>query len=352
MTHSAKKTCDEPHHVDFSDIGKGWDVIDLCCGLGGISLAAQNLGCTVIAGVDNSAFALETFGHNFPHAASVLESVTKRRAIEECRRFISAAQSMRTLIISGPPCQGFSVAGPRNNRDPRNRVLSAVCRAICQLQPDAAMIENVSALLTVRHRRHLQRLKKLLMSAGYFVELFQLNAADFGVPQRRHRMICLASKRKLDRACIEERLNDAKCPAPTVEEALRGLISPPVYPGRGNTILLTTPNHMAMRHSSRVVNKIAALSPGAGPMSYRRLHPQHPSRTLISGHRAPPTHFSEPRSITVREAARLQGFPDSFTVQGSFANQMLHITNAVPPPLARAALAALFYALGDGYKCG
>ena len=75
--------------------------------------------------------------------------------------------------------------------------------------------------------------------------------------------------------------------------------------------------------------------------SYRKLHPARSSNTLISGHRAPPAHYDQPRSITVREAARLQGFPDTFRVYGPFANQMGQVTNAVPPPLARVALEVL-----------
>jgi DNA (cytosine-5)-methyltransferase 1 len=107
-----------------------------------------------------------------------------------------------------------------------------------------------------------------------------------------------------------------------------------------------------MRHSARVKRKIAALAPGTGPMSYRKLHPDKLARTLISGNRAPPAHHSQARSITAREAARLQGFPDTFVVRGSFASQMLHVTNAVPPPLARAALLALLQSLESSYERG
>ena len=81
-------------------------------------------------------------------------------------------------------------------------------------------------------------------------------------------------------------------------------------------------------------------------MSYRRLHPEQPSNTLFSGHRAPPAHFEEPRSITVREAARLQGFPDDFRIYGSFGNQMQQVTNAVPPPLAQVVLRVLSNLVG------
>ncbi len=76
-------------------------------------------------------------------------------------------------------------------------------------------------------------------------------------------------------------------------------------------------------------------------MSYRKLDPTKPANTLFSGHRAPPVHYKYPRSITVREAARLQGFPDDFRIYGSFANQMTQVTNAVPPPLARTVLQVL-----------
>jgi DNA (cytosine-5)-methyltransferase 1 len=76
-------------------------------------------------------------------------------------------------------------------------------------------------------------------------------------------------------------------------------------------------------------------------MSYRKLDPTKLANTLFSGHRAPPAHYAHRRSITVREAARLQGFPDDFRVYGSFANQMLQVTNAVPPPLARTVLRVL-----------
>src|SRR6185503_6638783 len=130
--------------------------------------------------------------------------------------------------------------------------------------------------------------------------------------------------------------------------ALKGLPKPDIrpddYDDEKNYGALS--NHFAMQHSKAVISKIADLEPGTGPMSYRRLHPSKPSKTIFSGHRAPPAHYREPRSITVREAARLQGFPDDFRVYGTFGNQMEQVTNAVPPPLARAALQALVEAGG------
>ena len=172
-----------------------------------------------------------------------------------------------------------------------------------------------------------------------------------GVSQRRRRMICFASKRKLVRESLEQALLDCERSSLTVREALEGLGRPMVYPGPRVSFTPSIANHVAMRHSTRVQDKIAKIVPGTGPMSYRRLDPDQISRTLISGNRAPPAHFDEPRSITVREAARLQGFPDTFEVMGSFANQMLHVTNAVPPPFASAALSAFFKCWGDEDEC-
>jgi DNA (cytosine-5)-methyltransferase 1 len=140
-----------------------------------------------------------------------------------------------------------------------------------------------------------------------------------------------------------KRLEDFKTDSIGAREALDGLSKPKVRPDDYDDDMDYggVHNHFAMQHSKRVMKKIAAIDPGSGPMSYRRLHPTRLSNTLFSGHRAPPAHFKEPRSITVREAARLQGFPDDFRIYGSFANQMEQVTNAVPPPLAAAVLRVL-----------
>jgi DNA (cytosine-5)-methyltransferase 1 len=220
----------------------------------------------------------------------------------------------------------------------------AVARAIVALKPDAAIVENVAALMGPLHRQTLGRFRRILTAAGYHVVVLRLNAAEFGVAQIRQRMICFASKSPLTEEMIQKALTGQKKPRLTVREALAGLNRPVTYGGPKGRIKGTVPNHVAMRHSARVKKKIARIVPGAGPMSYRKLHPNRQARTLISGHRAPPAHHTQSRSITPREAARLQGFPDTFEVKGTFASQMLHVTNAVPPPLAMAAIAALLSA--------
>ncbi|MBX3380491.1 MAG: DNA cytosine methyltransferase [Phycisphaeraceae bacterium] len=330
----------------LQNAGSAWKVLDLCCGLGGISFAAREFGCLVVGGVDLSSQAIESFQHNFPDATAITGSVAERKTLDACRQIVKTQSSRsKLLIVSGPPCQGFSVAGPRTGRDPRNRVLMSVARAIVALSPDAALIENVAALMSKRYQRHFSRFKRLLSDAGFHVVVLALDAAHFGVPQHRHRMICFASKAPLSELDISSMLLSMHCPSPSVQQALAGLRRPPVYKGRDKLRGRQVANHVAMRHCVAVKQKIAAIAPGKGPMSYRKLHPSKPSRTLISGNRAPPAHPFQARSITVREAARLQGFPDTFEVKGRFSNQMLHVTNAVPPPLALAVIRAFLTVL-------
>ena len=319
--------------------------VDLCCGLGGLSLSARNLGIAVMAGVDIDPCALKTFGRNFPEAKTIEGSVRSAKVLEQCsdllrRRGLPAGP---TIVLSGPPCQGFSAAGSRDPADPRNQVIVAVARAIATLQPECALVENVSMVFAAKHGVRIGLFEETLVEAGYHATSVLLDASEYGLAQRRRRAFFLISRTELQEDQILRKLAPHKTPPIGAEQALRGLPAPKV---RGDTHSDETdyglpPNHLAMRHSPRVIRKIARILPGSGPMSYRRLHPLRPSNTLFSGHRAPPAHFKDPRSITVREAARLQGFPDDFRIYGSFSNQMEQVTNAVPPPLAQVVLQVL-----------
>lgn len=318
--------------------------VDLCCGLGGLSLAAEQLG-KVVAGVDLNACALKTFSRNFPDAKAILGSVRSKSVMSLCRELLAKSRESEnaSVVVSGPPCQGFSVAGPRNPSDVRNQILVAVARAISDLQPTCALIENVSMVLANQHDDRLARLEKILSEGGYSVTSVLLDASEFGVSQRRKRAFFLVTRTPVRKEAILQKLEKYKCPAKGTQDVLNDLPKALIRPNDYDDEIDYggVANHIAMQHSQRVIDKISKIAPGTGPMSYRRLHPTRPSNTLFSGHRAPPAHYHEARSITVREAARLQGFPDDFRIYGSFANQMGQVTNAVPPPLAAAVLNVL-----------
>jgi DNA (cytosine-5)-methyltransferase 1 len=217
------------------------------------------------------------------------------------------------------------------------------------MEPEAALVENVAALRKTKHSTVVQRFRAVLNTAGYHVYGLELNSLDFGVPQRRRRMVYFILPFAVNRSSITNRLEESHRNAMSVRDVLGDLPVAPVRPldydpAKNNG---TRPNHYAMRHSERVREKIAAIAPGKGPLSYRKLDPDSYAPTLLSGHRAPPAHYEQPRSITVREALRLQGFPDDFRVMGTFANQMEQVTNAVPLPLGKAALRVLLAILGE-----
>jgi len=313
--------------------------------MGGLSWAAHQLGLRVAAGVDLNKTAIRTFAVNFPLATAIQGSVRSSKVLRQCSQLLAppGEPPAPSVIVSGPPCQGFSAAGSRDPADPRNQLLVAVARAIVVLNPQCALVENVAAVLAPKHEERLRRFEDTLCANGFSVFKVLLDAADFGVPQKRKRAFFLISRQDIGEHGFRSRLRGLQQPRQNVAAALGGLPKPAVRPDdyddeRDYGVI---PNHFAMQHSRRVMKKIASLQPGTGPMSYRRLDPAKPSNTLFSGHRAPPAHYSEPRSITVREAARLQGFPDDFRVYGSFANQMEQVTNAVPPPLAAAVLEVL-----------
>jgi DNA (cytosine-5)-methyltransferase 1 len=331
---------------DKTTAKNGVRVVDLCCGMGGLSVAAREMGMTVVAGVDVNPSALRTFSRNFPDAEAIEGSVRSRTVLERCRTLLDSGGDGLSIVLSGPPCQGFSAAGSRDPKDRRNGVLVAVARAIAKIEPDCAVIENVSTVLAEKHGDRLESFRQVLGQAGYHVEKKVLDSSEYRVPQKRKRAFFFVTRRSLVPQRIDDLLARHKVPPVTTREALHGLPTPPVRPDNydDEAEVQGPANHFAMRHSKRVMDKIAAIPPGTGPMSYRRLHPTKPANTLFSGHRAPPAHFAEPRSITVREAARLQGFPDTFRVYGTFANQMEQVTNAVPPPLARVVLSVLVLA--------
>lgn len=319
-------------------------VIDICCGMGGLSLAARDIGMAPIIGIDTNEHALKTYGKNFPDTTSIKGDISRKSTIDLCiENSKKLKRNTNLIVVSGPPCQGFSVAGPRNPEDPRNDIIVYVADAISAIRPASALIENVASVLSPRNADRITKLKGILSKSGYNITAIKLDALDFGVPQRRRRAFFFITKKKINETELNEFIKSMFREKKTVGMAMAGLSSPNVRPDVyiDEEDKSVPPNHLAMRHSEGVKKKIAKIKPGTGPLSYRRLDTDKPTKTLISGHRAPPTHPHEPRSVTVREAARLQGFPDSFRVYGKFGSQMEQVTNAVPPPLGAAALTAL-----------
>ena len=165
-------------------------VVDLCCGMGGLSLAAKQLSMEVLAGVDISPSATRTYQQNFPYATAITGSVRSHSLIRDCKGLIVQERKsyQHTIVVSGPPCQGFSVAGPRDPNDPRNQILLAVARFIVAIQPRCALIENVARILDDDHSARLRRLTRVLTDGGYHVNEALLDAAEIGRASCRERV--------------------------------------------------------------------------------------------------------------------------------------------------------------------
>ncbi len=318
-------------------------VVDLFSGAGGMALGFRETGYRIAVAVENDRHAAQTYRVNHP-GVPVLEADVTKLTATALREYAPGAGEPKVLM-AGPPCQGYSAAGSRNPEDPRNQMFRHVSRLASELDAAVVVFENVPGLRRVNGTGFLRRILSSLRARRYQAAAYLLNAADFGVPQNRQRYFVFARRGEGEFAMAAPSPThrrpgangDEHLPVtPTVIEALQGL--PDFGPGveaewtaaPDGSLLL---NASTMQHSERVITKIQAILPGRGPISYRRLE-RDLARTLVAGHRALPVHPVLDRTMSVREAARIQGFPDTYVFCGPRSEQPLQVANAVPPAVA------------------
>jgi DNA (cytosine-5)-methyltransferase 1 len=298
-------------------------VLSLFTGAGGLDIGFERAGYQVVGCVDNDPEACKTLRYNRPDWP-VFEG--------DIRTFEPTVTA--DVVIGGPPCQGFSTAGKGDANDPRNFLWQEYFRVVQLLSPKAIVFENVAGMSNARNQHHLEQLKGALCRLGYNAVVEVINSADFGVPQLRRRLFILAVRSGTPS------LPKAQVRGYTTVRSAIGDLEDVVDPA-----LNQAPNH----HAPHVTRRWAALAYGETDPHYRRarLDPDRPSPTIRAGggygprgnHLAgfhPPIHYRRPGQITVREAARLQSFPDSWVFQGSKTAQGRQVGNAVPPLLAEA----------------
>lgn len=334
-------------------------VLDLFCGAGGMSRGFADAGFNILLAADNSDAAVSTYQANFSHPVLKLD--------------LSAISDLPTasVIVGGPPCQGFSSAGARREGDRRNSLVGTFANIVVKQRPRAFVFENVEGFLTSEGGGHVLELLEPLIAAGYRIHLKKINAANYGVPQHRKRVLAIgglgwepnfpksthAAYGAPGAGCHSQHLP----PCPTVLDALAGLPSAVVDgPGniQGHTYSELSENAMlrakqlqpgmtmrdlppSLQHESymrrsqrRVSDGTPSERRGGAPAGVRRLSALEPSKAITSGARTEFLHPSEHRTLTLRECARLQTFPDDFVFLGSSSEQALLIGNAVPPILA------------------
>lgn len=341
----------------------GPTVLELFAGVGGLSLGFHNAGFKIVGAVEIDPINITTYRHNFPEVPVFQKDVTEINAESLLNHFGRSIHNV-DVLVGGPPCQGFSLIGRRDENDPRNVLFTEMARLIGEVRPRYFVVDNVSGLLHGYGRQILNRFIKITMGYGYRVVTPQvLQASHFNVPQRRKRVFILGYRDAMaspqypvyeNTSCTT--VWDAIGDLPNVDDFLELLTSDvyigPLGPankyveqlrdraGEGLTGCGRT------RHTVETVRRFQATTPGAiEPISrFLRLRPDGLSNTIRAGtdksngsHTAPrPIHPFHPRCITVREAARLQSFPDWFQFHPTKWHALRQIGNAVPPLLAEA----------------
>jgi DNA (cytosine-5)-methyltransferase 1 len=355
--------------------------VDLFCGAGGFTEGFDKSGgYENIFAVDFDLQATQTFAHNHPEKNVIcsdvssldtekLKHLTKNREID--------------VIIGGPPCQGFSLAGLRLPDDPKNKLFLEYVRIVSELKPKVFVFENVGGLVSMQGGLVLKAICEEFSALGYQLVHKVLNAADYGVPQARPRFILIGRKGS-DPVTLPDPTHSALdmdknfdlfphglIPHVSVADALSSL--PEIFQGEGNEELLfdASPenlfqrtivgtrkakslfNHRATRHNEHIVERYEHMPQGGGiaslPERLRtkkhnvyRLNDTKPSRTITCNFRTDIIHPWVPRGLTVREAARLQSFDDDYCFFGNLTRKAKYVTqddqvgNAVPPLLSKA----------------
>lgn len=334
--------------------------IDLFAGAGGASKGIELGGFSVLAANEINGHAAMTYRINHPDTV-LFEKDVRKLSVAELHQISDETD----LLFAGPPCQGFSTAGMKKKGDSRNYLFQEAIRIVKGIRPRFVLVENVTGLMAERNKHILNAITNSLSDLEYEVSMRVLDASDFGVPQRRRRLLILGSTNR------EITLDSFKFSKPTpvnVMDALSDLSF--LENGTANEYLLLPKthyqrerrrgqdellNHETSRHSRRVLKRFASLREGQtlkGNFSQNHLRKFYTFRLDRSAFAPTITtmpddyvHYSIPRALTVREMARLQSFDDSYVFAGPRTTggrqrrmsvpQYTQVGNSVPPLLLK-----------------
>ena len=335
-------------------------MVDLFCGVGGLSSGFASTGFHPLLAIDHNAAAVATYRKNHGDHVRHME-ITEETEIPDS-----------TIIIGGPPCQGFSSAGMRKAGDSRNSLVACFARLICRHKPLAFVFENVEGFLTAEDGNRVFDLLVPLVEAGYRIHLRKVNVANYGIPQHRKRVIAIGGlgwdptfpepTHFATGAPGAELIGHHLPPTLTLGAALRLLpaasTSPPgnpqghfyrplegmdlerakaLKPGQTMRDLPTGLWHdsFTRRAFRRVMDGTPTERRGGPPSGIKRLRADVPSKTITSGAIAEFLHPTEHRTLTLRECALIQTFATDFVFFGKYNEQAQLIGNAVPPLFAQ-----------------
>lgn len=348
--------------------------VDLYSGAGGMSLGAANAGIRVLLAVDIDPHSARTYKYNHKET-KFLEKDVKYITFED----IKDIQRKEPLVLfGGPPCQGFSISNRRNRNssNEKNWQFKEFFRVarLFKPYPEWIVFENVRGFLDTEHGFFLKEIEKELDLMGYKHGHFILNAADFGIPQVRNRFFMVATttgceikepKPKKNRVTVSDAIMDLpKLSNMQIKESiLKYSINKKSASKYAKTLRNGTPfvaNNIITSHSKTVIERFKHIPPGGNWTSipeklmanykdrsrchtgiYRRLEADKPSVVIGNYRKNMLVHPFENRGLSIREAARIQSFPDKYKFFGGIGFQQQQVGNAVPPLLAKSVFEAI-----------
>ncbi|MBL6785622.1 MAG: DNA cytosine methyltransferase [Rickettsiales bacterium] len=356
---------------------KKYTFVDLFCGAGGITIGLNNAGFRPLLACDSDSSVAKTHALNFPSIEYVNGDLSNNEINSQIIKKLSDKKI--TLLAGGPPCQGFSIFGKRrfiNTRnydpstDPRNKLVFTYLEYLKKLQPDWFLLENVPGFANLDKGHFLTEIIKRIKRIGYKdLDWRIINTADYGIPQKRKRFILIANKTgniiPWPKPKYFDKPEPWQFPHRTVGEVITDLSD--------ETSSDRFKNHDPMKHSTMITERYSYVEEGKkmdveklpeklryAKMTgqkiknfshvYRRLHRNEPSITLVPGHNAFPIHPWLNRLLTVREAARIQTFPDNLEFVGSSKDQCIQVGNAFPCMMAERIGESIIKAIENNWK--
>lgn len=329
-------------------------IMDLFSGCGGLSLGFEEAGYTPLLAIDNWEDALKTYRYNREGVSTLCADLSTLDPEK-----VKMAYDIQNLdvIIGGPPCQGFSVAGKRIIEDERNSLYKSFVGFVKSFRPKAFVMENVPQILTVGDGIIRKSIINDFSDLGYKVNYKVIISSDFGVPQNRRRAVFVGLLNKsydFNLTQVQHKVTSREALADLPDRTLNNGAPYPCPPLSEYQTLIRKDssgvyNHEITEHNQKTKDIISKVPDGGNykdlpkelqqtrkvHIAWTRLNSQKPSFTIDCGHNHH-FHYEYNRVPTVRESARIQSFPDRFIFLGTKGSQLRQVGNAVPPLLAKA----------------
>lgn len=349
--------------------------VDLFAGAGGMSLGAEAAGIDVRLAIERDPHCVDTYEYNHKNTLVIKEDIINIQDVDVPKG------SNGTILFGGPPCQGFSTSNQRTRGDGNlgNWLFIQFMRLADEWRPDWVVFENVEGILHTSNGTFFKSVKLMLENSDYTVSYWVLNAQDYGVPQRRQRLFIIGSlegiqvspppKRKAKAVTVKESIADL----PFLENGANISLLPYTcapsseYAKKMRGKLTRCHNNIVTRNNDNVIERYQHVPAGGNWQDipavlmdnyknrdrchtriYHRLRSNEPSVVIGNFRKNMLIHPSQHRGLSVREAARLQSFPDNYQFKGSIGFQQQQVGNAVPPLLARAVFKQILNAKSSG----